>query len=185
MSSPEKSSPDDKNAEVVFLNVKEGKTFFSLTSQEARRAVEFVKLMRQGINVENWQDYRQSIIWLYEKNAISTTKLLESFGIDYEDEVEKIRFERANNPCETVTNSVVSVKSEERAEEQTHWQSEFDVIKGVLHRLESNLNADKKDGAAIYISQERFKSVFDDFLAKAKTKQNKLFIMSIAEALGS
>ena len=47
------------------------------------------------MHLRDQQNYRQFMIQLYEKGVISTKRLLDVFDIDYDQEVELVRFERA------------------------------------------------------------------------------------------
>ena len=94
MSNTQPASGPTGIPEVVLMNLKDGKAFFSLTSQEARKAMDLIKLLRKGGEMPGQIEHRQFMIQLHEKGLISTKKLLESFDIDYDEEAAKIVFER-------------------------------------------------------------------------------------------
>ena len=57
----------------------------------------YPRIKWERMALRDQQQYRQFMLQLHEKGNISTQTLLESFDINYDSEVEKIRFERASN----------------------------------------------------------------------------------------
>jgi hypothetical protein len=74
-------SADLKN-QVVLFNLSDKKAFYSMSPEEARKAIEFVKRRRSGKTVDEEIHERQYLIQLYEKGLIPSAKLLEAVGID-------------------------------------------------------------------------------------------------------
>jgi hypothetical protein len=169
------------NDQVVLYNLSAKKAFYFMTPQEARLAMEHINGIRASEvkKEQDQQNYRQFMLQLYEKGVISTTKLLGSFDIDYDAEVEALRFERKMQ------------RQSEEEQAQSLWQEEFDTIKEQLRRILSYLMNDSSDTSTssedskICMSSEKFKRVFDAFVSNAATKKEKKFILSIMEALAT
>ena len=88
--------PSELTSEVVLFNLKSKKAFLSLSSQEARKVVDYIARKRAGKLVDEGE-HRNSIMRLHERGLVSTKQLLDSFDLDYDKEAEMIRQEKEQN----------------------------------------------------------------------------------------
>lgn len=70
---------------------------FVRTNDWGKKEYLYPKLRWNPMHLRDQQQHRQFMLQLYEKGVISTKSLLDVFEIDYDNEVEMIRWERAHN----------------------------------------------------------------------------------------